>query len=146
VAPSVHAGTLLDSRPMVRVASCSCGQLKASCRGEPHRISMCHCLACQKRTGSVFGVQAWFREEDVTIEGTSTEWQRVGDEGGKITCHFCPRCSSIVHYRGSYAPGAVGIPVGAFADPSFPPPKVSVYESRRHPWTEMPRLDLEHID
>lgn len=43
-----------------RIASCSCGQLTARVTGEPVRVSICHCLACQRRTGSVFGVQARF--------------------------------------------------------------------------------------
>ncbi len=107
---------------------------------------MCHCLACQRRTGSAFGVQAWFREDDVTLEGASTAWERVGDEGGRMTSHFCPTCGSTVYYRGTWGPGAISIPVGAFADPGFPPPKVSIYEKRRHPWAIMPELAVEHID
>jgi DNA topoisomerase IB len=45
-----------------RHASCSCGQLAVVTRAEPIRISICHCLACQRRTGSVFGTQARFPE------------------------------------------------------------------------------------
>jgi hypothetical protein len=33
---------------------------------------------------------------------------------------------------------AVAIPVGAFADPSFPAPTVSVYEERMHGWVQLP--------
>jgi len=47
----------------MRLASCSCGQLTAQVVGEPVRISICHCLACQRRTGSVFGEQAGFPRE-----------------------------------------------------------------------------------
>ena len=43
-----------------RLASCSCGQLTAEVTGDPVRISICHCLACQRRTGSVFAEQARF--------------------------------------------------------------------------------------
>jgi hypothetical protein len=44
-------------------------------------------------------------------------------------------------------PDIVAIPVGAFADPSFPKPRVSVYESRRHAWVITPQGDdIEHID
>jgi hypothetical protein len=53
----------------MRIATCSCEQLKVTCTGEPVRISMCHCLACQRRTGSVFGVQARFPSDNVQIEG-----------------------------------------------------------------------------
>lgn len=38
----------------------------------------------------------------------------------------------------------LAIPVGAFADPDFPPPTVSVYEERMHPWVTLP-ADVEHI-
>src|SRR6185295_9046576 len=33
---------------MTRRATCSCGQLRVTCTGEPVRLSMCHCLECQK--------------------------------------------------------------------------------------------------
>ena len=38
----------------------------------------------------------------------------------------------------------VGIPVGAFADPTFPAPTVSVYEERMHQWV-VPPPDAEHF-
>jgi hypothetical protein len=41
-------------------------------------------------------------------------------------------------YTLATAPELVAVPVGAFADPSFPPPTVSVFESRRHPWLPVP--------
>ncbi|HWI87458.1 MAG TPA: GFA family protein [Sphingomonas sp.] len=52
-----------------RVASCSCGRLRLTCAGEPVRISICHCLECQKRTGSVFATQARFSRASVRIGG-----------------------------------------------------------------------------
>lgn len=130
---------------MKRRASCSCGQLNVTCEGEPIRISVCHCLECQKRTGSVFGVQARFPADKVTIEGTSTAYERVGESGGRIRFHFCPTCSAIVHYAIDAMPDVIAIPVGAFADPTFPPPKVSVYEARKHAWTTVP-ASIEHHD
>ena len=78
----------------VRVASCSCGQLQAEVRGEPTRVSVCHCYACQRRTGSVFSAQARFPREAVAVEGDGTEFVRVGEEGGRFRFTFCPRCGS----------------------------------------------------
>jgi hypothetical protein len=43
-----------------REAACSCGQLQVTVRGDPVRVAMCHCLECQRRTGSTFGVQAFY--------------------------------------------------------------------------------------
>lgn len=121
-----------------RFASCSCGQLMAEVTGEPVRISICHCLACQRRTGSVFGEQARFARENVKVSGVSTEYIRVGDEGGAVKFHFCPTCGSTVYYGLEKLDGFVGIPVGAFADPAFPAPRVSVYEERMHGWVVPP--------
>lgn len=64
-----------------RFASCSCGQLSAQVTGEPARISICHCLACQRRTGGPFSEQARFARENVAIAGSSTQYVRKGDEG-----------------------------------------------------------------
>jgi hypothetical protein len=104
---------------------------------------MCHCLACQKRSGSVFAVQARFPANGVQIEGAATEWMRTGDEGAKATFRFCPRCGSTVYYTFDTQPEVIAVAVGAFADPTFPSPKVSVYEDRRHVWVSTP-ADAEH--
>jgi len=127
-----------------RVASCSCGQLRLTCEGEPVRISICHCLECQKRTGSVFATQARFPRAAVTTEGRSSRWSRTGDSGTTATFHFCPVCSSIVYWDMDGAPDFVAVAVGAFADPAFPPPGVSVYEERQHPWvTHIGQMPME---
>lgn len=127
-----------------RIASCSCGQLQARVEGDPLRVSICHCLACQRRTGSVFGEQARFPREAVAISGASTAYVRVGDEGTKITFHFCPTCGSTVYYEPEGLEEFLAVPVGAFADPTFPPPSFSVYEERMHSWV-VPPEDAEHL-
>ena len=128
-----------------RRASCSCGRLTATTKGEPVRISFCHCLDCQRRTGSAFGEQARFPASEVDFEGRSESWVRTADSGNLITFHFCPTCGSTVFYHPEQEPDLIAIPVGAFADPMFPAPKVSVYESRCHPWITIP-VDMEHFD
>ncbi|MGH9448738.1 MAG: GFA family protein, partial [Terriglobia bacterium] len=121
-----------------RVASCSCGQLQARVTAEPLRVGVCHCLACQQRTGSIFAAQARFPSAAVTVTGKSTEYIRIGDEGSHATFHFCPTCGATVFCTSDAMEGTVAIPVGAFADPQFPSPAVSVYEERMHPWVSMP--------
>jgi hypothetical protein len=130
----------------MHLATCSCGQLSATCNGDPVRVSVCHCLACQKRTGSIFGAQARFPEDRVTIAGASTEYTRTGDSGGHITFRFCPRCGTTLCWTIDALPGFVAIALGAFADPSFQAPTVSVYETRRHPWCAIEGPDVEHHD
>ena len=52
-----------------RRTACSCGQLHLTIEGDPSRISMCHCLECQRRTGAVISNQARFRRDQVTFAG-----------------------------------------------------------------------------
>ena len=128
-----------------RTASCSCGQLTLTTQADPGRVSICHCLACQRRTGSVFGAQARFRRDAVQIQGESREYVRTGDAGSKITFHFCPVCGATVHYGvEGYDDDSIAIPVGAFADPVFPAPVFSVYEERMHRWVGLPE-GIEHM-
>ena len=127
-----------------RRASCSCGRMSAEVTGEPVRISVCHCLACQRRTGSVFGAQARFKREHVTLHGQGREFVRTGDAGTRITFRFCPDCGATLYYTLEGADEIIAIPVGAFADPTFPAPWVSVYEERMHGWVAMPD-GIEHM-
>jgi hypothetical protein len=121
--------------------------LKVICEGEPIRVSICHCLACQKRTGSVFGVQSRWPADRVTIQGQAHEYRRVGDEGSTGTFRFCPSCGATGYYDSDSETmtGMIAVPVGAFADPTFPPPSRSVYGVRRHPWVVLPAL-AEELD
>jgi hypothetical protein len=64
-----------------RTASCRCGQLTATTTGDPVRVSVCHCVDCQKRSGSAFAVQARWPAEQVRIEERKHAWvDIVGDE------------------------------------------------------------------
>ena len=128
------------------IASCSCGALTAACEGDPIRVSVCHCLNCQRRSGSAFAVQARFAADRVSIRGDGREWVITGDEGGHARFRFCPVCGATVFYTADEDPGIIAIPVGAFADPNFPGPQVSVYETRRHPWVEVVGPDIQRFD
>ncbi len=122
-----------------REAACSCGQLHLVAEGDPVRISMCHCLACQRRTGSAFGIQARFPSDQVHVAGTFGEYVRPSDDHGEERrFRFCPHCGGTVFYTTPDRPDLIAVPVGAFADPSFPAPTVSVYGHRRHAWVVLP--------
>ena len=107
--------------------------------GEPFAVSICNCLDCQRRTGSAFGMQAAFRPHEVKVSGRYKDYTRVSDEADakEHVGHFCPECGSQVFYTEHDADFVV-VSVGSFADPSFPPPTESGYDSRRHPWVTLP--------
>lgn len=127
-----------------RIATCSCGQLQAHVVAEPVRVSVCHCLNCKRRSGSAFAAQARFPRAAVTVTGECREYVLVGDAGGQATFRFCPHCGATVYYTMAGNDDEVAIPIGAFADPSFPWPAYSVYEDRKHAWLQLAD-GIEHI-
>jgi hypothetical protein len=123
---------------MQRAATCACGQLRVTVNGEPDRVLACNCRECQRRTGSVFGVAAYFPEERVLgVEGRSQEFSRTA---GAITfkTSFCPTCGTSILWRSSALPDHVAIAVGCFADPSFPAPTMVAWTSEQHGWVRFP--------
>ena len=108
-----------------RTASCSCGQLSIQVQGDPRGVGICHCLACQQRTGSVFAALASFTAP-YKVSGTATEYVRAGDQGSRFIFRFCPICGTTVFHTEDGNDTSVSVAVGALADPNFRVPHVSV--------------------
>jgi hypothetical protein len=71
-------------------------------------------------------------------------WKGRDASAGHLLCAWRPACGATVFYSTQASPGVVAIPVGAFADPSFPAPTRSVWEERQHSWLRLPD-DIEHV-
>lgn len=120
---------------MERTAMCCCGGLRLRVKDDPTRVVTCHCQQCQRRTGSVFGDNAYFpRTALLAIEGEAREFTRATERGGRVTFRFCPKCGSTVWWDVSPEADIVGVAVGAFADPGFTKPSRSVFGVTRHHW------------
>jgi len=120
-------------------ASCQCGSLSATIADDAEAMTvLCHCLDCQRRSGSPFGVMAYFSAQAVTIAGEATRYVRRTDAGNTYTNGFCPTCGSTLFSVPGKYPDLIGIALGALADPSFPQPARSVFEQSRHAWVTLP--------
>jgi len=125
-------------------ASCRCGQLTATATGEPVRVSVCHCLDCQRRSGSAFAAQVRFPAEQVTIAGNSTEYAHAGGGGNIARFHFCPTCGDSVYFTNDTIPETIAIALGTLANPFAFTPNFSVWENRKHDWIEITGDGIEH--
>lgn len=89
-------------------------------------------------------MQARWPKERVDVTGRYREYVRVSDAGEERTFRFCPDCGATVFWT-TEGWDSVAVAIGAFADPSFPRPTVSVYGSRRYPWLLVPEgVEEEH--
>jgi hypothetical protein len=122
-----------------RVASCHCQSLLIRCDGRPKKISMCHCLDCQRRTGSAFSVAVFYDRSNVHIEqGKTKTFLRHSVSGFPVTFHFCSDCGSNVFWEPTRLRDLIGVAMGAFADPNFAQPEQAVFTKHKHAWVELP--------
>ena len=118
-------------------ASCQCGKLSAEVPGPTMAVVACHCLACQKRSGSPFGEAAYYPHAEVKLNGEARQLTRATDAGGHFHQFFCPDCGATVYMRGTKNPDVTGIPIGLFDDAHTMRPVRSVWEGRCHDWVEI---------
>lgn len=122
-----------------RVGRCCCGSLTVQTTGEPELIGACSCQECQRRTGSVLSVSAYWLRKHVCPAGPAMRYQRPAQSGSPVVFYFCPTCGSTVYWElPGLRPDWFGIAAGAFTEPDFPPPSISVWEAFRHAWIDIP--------
>ena len=108
------------------------------------RTTLLDAKTCTASTIKTSGTGDGETADLVTITGSSKQFVRVGDAGNRITFNFCPNCGATVHYTIEGREEHIAIPIGAFAEPTFPWPNFSVYEERMHSWVRMPE-EIEHM-
>lgn len=102
-------------------------------------MSLCNCLDCQRRTGSLFSVAAFFPRDKVqSLGGDTRRFCRPSASGFAVTFPVCPTCGSNLWWEPERMPHLVGVAVGAFADPDFPMPAQAVWTEAMHRWIRFP--------
>jgi hypothetical protein len=108
---------------------CLCGAVRYRVSDKPVRTAVCHCRNCQLRSGSAFGIGAYFREADVTLSGVLNTYEYRSDESGRwLRTQFCAKCGSTVTWTAEAMPGLRAIAGGSFDDPGW-------LRIERHSWT-----------
>ena len=113
---------------MTHRARCQCGALSLIGEEPPDFSVVCCCSACQLRTGSAFGVGAYFRKATVKSSGPSRTWTRQADSGRRLTNYFCPTCGTTLFWVFDMRPDHLGVAVGCLEEP--------IEEPLRAVWTE----------
>lgn len=125
-------------------AACQCGQLKVRVPGPMVAVVACHCVACQQRTGSPFGVAAYYPDSEVIVEGVAKRFDRHTALGGAFENYFCLECGSTMYFRGSKNAGVTGVAIGMFTSERAMSPIRSVWEQSMHHWVTIP-CALDHF-
>ena len=122
---------------------CVCGAVRFRASGEPLRVTVCHCAWCQRRTGSAFGIEVVFNDDQVALAGENiASYRHVSDESGRwLDISFCSRCGGNLGFSLEAAPGIRTLPAGAFDDPAWVHTKRTkfrhVYVRSQRDWSEL---------
>lgn len=124
----------------IHEGGCLCGAIRYRTIGEPKRVGVCHCTLCKRRTGSAFGVGAYFDEVSFQVTtGALKTYEYRSDESNRwIKMEFCPQCGTSVTWTGEVVPGIRGIAVGTFDDPNWVKPQSHGFTRSALHWVVLP--------
>jgi hypothetical protein len=122
-----------------RIGQCHCGSLRVIATGEPDRVYLCHCTACQRRTGTLLSIPARVIPKigcGSTVNGMFTN----ATPTAVFAFDFIsgPNCGSTLYWEGDRNPAVCGVAVGAFDTSAFSPPSDSIWEDSMHRWLGLP--------
>ena len=123
----------MSNEPFTR-GSCKCGNITLAIAHKPAMMLQCHCLDCQKSSGTGHTSSAYFNEADVTIYGNAKGYTVTADNGNAMTRYFCGECGSRLYGCNSGRPGLISVQVGCLDDHSWFTPQAVFYSSKRHDW------------
>ncbi len=115
---------------------CMCGAVRYSCKTEPAATVVCHCLDCQKRSGSAFLTTMFYLQSDVEMTGELKSFDKGTDAGNMMTRAFCGICGTHISETTTGYPGHVFVAAGTLDDPSRVTPNVQCWTPRSLHWLE----------
>jgi len=119
--------------------SCSCGAIKIEVEGDPSYVGLCHCLNCQKSTGSTYSTN-WVVPKSgfKIVSGEPATWEVMGGSGHTALRKFCGTCSTIMWTETARRPEIIVIKAGCMDDGGLAKftPGGEMFTSRKPNWVK----------
>jgi hypothetical protein len=117
---------------------CACGEVRYRLASEPLFVHCCHCLNCQRQTGSAFVINVLIETSRVELlAGEPRPVDVARDDGSTQQVFRCPTCQVAVYSRYTH-PGIRFVRAGTLDDPSAVAPDVHIYTRSKVPWVTLP--------
>lgn len=119
---------------------CACAAVRYRLVRQPMFVHCCHCLHCQRETGSAFAVNALVEADCVLVEGIEPEAVDTPTHSGKPhRIYRCPTCGVAVWSTYGDAGAAVRfLRAGTLDEPHRVPPQVHLFTVSKQPWVQVP--------
>ncbi len=121
-----------------REGGCACGAVRYRLASDPLFVHCCHCLNCQRQTGSAFVINILIEADRVEL--LAGDPQRVDvprDDGSMQQVFRCPACQ-VALYSIYTRPVVHFVRAGTLDDPSTVSPDVHIYTRSKLPWVTLP--------
>ena len=123
---------------MIREGGCACGEVRYRLTTDPLFVHCCHCLNCQRQTGSAFVINALIEADRVELLAREPRPVDVPrDDGSTQTIWRCPTCEVAV-YSQYTSPRVRFVRAGTLDDPSSVGPDVHIFTKSKLPWVTLP--------
>jgi hypothetical protein len=122
-----------------RDGGCACGALRYRLASEPMFIHCCHCLNCQRQTGSAFVINLLIEADRVQIlTGTTRQVDVPRDDGSMQRIFRCPHCQVAVFSEYGRR-GVRFVRGGTLDDPTDITPDVHIFTRSKVAWVTLPQ-------
>lgn len=117
---------------------CFCGRVRYRLTSAPMFVHCCHCLDCQRQTGSAFVLNALIEADRLqTLSGEPEPVEVATDSGRPHDVYRCPHCRIAV-WSDYGRRGVRLVRLGTLDDPAALKPDVHIYVRSKLPWVRLP--------
>jgi hypothetical protein len=121
-----------------REGGCSCGAVRYRLTAEPLFVNCCHCLNCQRQTGSAFVVNVLIEADRVElVTGAPQPIDAPRDDGSVQRIFRCPDCQ-VALFSEYGRPEVWFVRAGTLDDPAGVAPDAHIFTRSKLPWVTLP--------
>jgi hypothetical protein len=122
-----------------REGRCSCGEVRYRLTSDPLFVHCCHCLNCQRQTGSAFVINVLIETDRVEVLAGEPQMVTVPRDRGKQRIWRCPTCQ-VALFSQYTSPRVRFVRAGTLDDPSGVEPDVHIFTKSKLPWVTLPEF------
>lgn len=123
---------------MPYTGGCLCGAIRYSITAPIKELRACHCVHCQRASGSHGTVAAFVPRDGFKLtKGTLKRFSTKADSGRTLFRYFCADCGSPIYSHRETTPETLGVRAGTLDDSSGLKITTHIWTKMARPWSHL---------
>ena len=122
---------------MKRQGGCLCGQVRYEVSGDPLAVVLCHCINCQKQSGSTFSFNIIGQSDQISLQGNVSTYVDENDSGDPVNRNFCGNCGSPIYSEILTQGSLIALKIGTLDDTRDLEPQSQVWCISKQNWLSL---------